>query len=288
MSREMTGPGGRPMDTGRVNRPRTGFPFLDSALDQPGAVLAFAHRGGSYHPEIEGLENTLTAFRHAVDLGYQYLETDVHASSDGVLLAFHDDVLDRVTEHSGPIAAHAHADLAKALIGGREEIPTLQSLLEEFPEARFNIDIKSEAAVTPLAEMITAMGAVDRICVGSFSQRRIARFRTELGTPVATAAGPLDVGLFRYLPSKRLIDAVVRSGAAALQVPSQRGRLNIVTPELVTRAHALGRHVHVWIIDDHEEMHELLDMGVDGLMTDRTDLLRDVLIERGQWMGATP
>ena len=84
--------------------PRTGFAYLDEPLDQPGAVVAFAHRGGAFHPEIEGLENTLQAFQHAVDLGYDYLETDVHLTKDGVLLAFHDTVLDRVTDATGRIA----------------------------------------------------------------------------------------------------------------------------------------------------------------------------------------
>ena len=104
---------------------------------------------------------------------------------------------------------------------------------------------------------------------------------------VATAAGPFDVAVVRLLPAARLFDVLRRTGAAALQVPHHRGRFTVVTPALVARAHALGKHVHVWTVDEPEEMHHLLDLGVDGLMTDRTDLLRDVLVERGQWMGGT-
>lgn len=275
------------MDTSHVTRPRTGYPYLDAAFDQPRTVLAFAHRGGAYHPEIEGLENTLVAFRHAVELGYTYLETDVHATRDGALFAFHDAALDRVTEHRGQVADLTAADVGRALIGGQEQIPTMASLFEEFPDVRFNIDIKSDAAVEPLADLVRATGAHDRVCVGSFSQRRIASFRQLVGGRVATAAGPLEVGLIRVLPAARLIDVLLRRGASALQIPHRKKGVTILTKGLVRRAHALGLHVHVWTIDDPAQMHELLDLGVDGVMTDRTDLLREVLVERGQWMGAT-
>ena len=270
-----------------MTRPRTGYAFLDAGLDQPGSVLAFAHRGGAFHPEIEGLENSLVAFRHAVELGYSYLETDVHATRDGGLFAFHDRVLDRVTQHRGTLAELTSAELGRALIGGREQIPTMESLLEEFPDVRFNIDLKADAAVEPLVDLLDGMRAHDRVCVGSFSQRRLARFRRLVGGRVATAAGPLEVALFRLLPAARLVDVLPGRGPAALQVPWRRKGFSILTRGLLDRAHALGVHVHVWTVDDPQQMRELLDMGVDGLITDRTDLLREVLLERGQWMGAT-
>ena len=269
-----------------MTRPRTGFPYLDAVFDHPGAVLAFAHRGGAYHPEVEGLENSLVAFRHAVELGYTYLETDVHATRDGGLFAFHDAALDRVTEDRGTLARLTATEVGRALIGGREQIPTMAALLEEFPEARFNIDLKSDAAVAPLAELVRSTRSHDRVCVGAFSQGRLDTFRRLVGGKVATAAGPLEVGLFRILPLARLVDVLARRGAAALQVPRRRKGVPILTPGLIRRAHALGLHVHVWTVDEPEEMRQLLDLGVDGLMTDRTDLLRDVLVDRGQWMGA--
>lgn len=269
-----------------MTRPRTGYPYLDSSLDQASSVLAFAHRGGAFHPELEGLENTFAAFQHAVDLGYRYLETDVHATKDGTLLAFHDAILDRVTEGRGAIAELTYAEVAEALIGGTEQIPTMSALFEQFPEVRFNIDIKSEPAIRPLVELIDATSAHDRVCVASFSGKRMRSFRSIAGDRVATAAGPVDIALFRFLPSHRLADGLTRSGAAVLQVPHRRFDLAIVTEGLVRRAHEAGKHVHVWTVDEPGEMRELLDLGVDGLMTDRTDLLREVLIERGQWMGA--
>ncbi|MCB0894471.1 MAG: glycerophosphodiester phosphodiesterase [Nocardioides sp.] len=266
-------------NTAPVVTPRTGFAYLDD----PGPVLAFAHRGGAYHPDVEGLENTLAAFRHAADLGYRYLETDVHVTRDGVLLAFHDTVLDRVTDKKGEIAALTHAEVREALVGGREAVPTLAELFDAFPDARFNIDLKAEGAVPVLADFIAARDAWDRVLVGSFSRRRTARFRALTGGRVPTCATPVEIVAFRLLPFGRLAGLLAGRGFAALQVPHRRSRIRIVTPGFVRRAHAAGRHVHVWTIDDAAEMHELLDRGVDGLFTDRTDILRDVLTARGQW-----
>jgi glycerophosphoryl diester phosphodiesterase len=249
----------------------------------PGGVLAFAHRGGAYHPEIEGLENTLAAFKHAVALGYDYLETDVHVTADGVLLAFHDSVLDRVTDQKGAISELTFEDVRQALVGGREQVPTLAQLFDEFPHARFNIDVKSDGAVAALAEFVAERDAWDRILVGSFSRARLNEFRRATEGRVATSASPLEVALFRFLPSGRLADRLTGRKVAALQIPHRRGRLTIASRGLVRRAHAAGRPVHVWTVDDPDEMRQLLDRGVDGIFTDRTDLLRDVLTERGSW-----
>ena len=246
-------------------------------------MLAFAHRGGAYHPEIEGLENTMAAFRHAVALGYDYVETDVVATSDGVLLAFHDTVLDRVTDRTGEVASSTYAEVQEALIGDRERIPRLAELFEAFPGVRFNIDLKTDGAIRPLVELIEQHGAHDRVLVGSFSGRRLRAFRRLTAGRVATSAHPLEVAAFKLLPSGRLADLVTGRAVAAFQVPHRRGRLTLVTRRFVRRAHAVGKHVHVWTIDEPEEMRFLLDLGVDGLMTDRTDLLKDVLRERGAW-----
>ncbi|MDN4175104.1 glycerophosphodiester phosphodiesterase [Nocardioides sp. SOB77] len=268
-----------------MTAPPTGFAYLDEVLATPGAVLAFAHRGGAYHPEIEGLENTRAAFTHAVGLGYDYLETDVHVTADGVLLAFHDAVLDRVTDARGAIGDLTYAEVRRALVGGREQVPTLAELVAAFPRARFNVDLKSDRAVDALAAFVEEHAAHDRLLVGSFVQARTRRFRELTGGRVATAATPAEILAFRLLPSGRLADLVTRRRVAALQVPHRRGRWVVATRGLVRRAHAAGKHVHVWTIDAPEEMELLLDRGVDGLMTDRTDLLKDVLVRRGQWRG---
>lgn len=257
----------------------TGYPYLDG--QSPG-FLAFAHRGGAFHPDIEGLENTLQAFRHAVDLGYSYLETDVHVTSDGVLLAFHDRVLDRVTDATGKVSRSTYAEVQRALIGNSERVPTLAELFDAFPEARFNIDLKAPGAVAPLAQFLEERQAWDRVCVGSFSGRRLRRFRRLTHGRVATSASPGEVAAYRLLPSP-VARLVTRGRPGALQVPHKAGWFTLVTPGLVRRAHRAGVHVHVWTIDDPEEMKILLDRGVDGLMTDRTDILRDVLTTNGRW-----
>ncbi len=266
-----------------MTRPCTGFPFLDAGRDE-GAVLAFAHRGGARHPDLVGLENTRTAFAHAVALGYRYLETDVHLTSDGALLAFHDGHLDRVTSSTGRIAETPYGDLAQALIGDREPIPLMADLLDEFAQTCFNIDLKSDESVAPLAALVEATGAHDRVCIGSFSERRLRRFRRLVSRPVATSYGPVGVGLSRFAP-RPLAERVLAGGGDALQVPHRRGSTPIVTAAFVRRAHQAGRPVHVWTVDEPDDMRALLDLDVDGLMTDRTDLLRAVLQERGQWLG---
>ena len=252
----------------------------------PGRIIAFAHRGGAYHPEIEGLENTLAAFRHAAALGYAYLETDVHVTADGHLLAFHDEVLDRVTDRMGAIRDLTLAEIREARIGGTEQIPTFGELLDAFPHARFNIDIKSAGAAAALARTVRERDLWDRVLVGSFSASRIREFRRLTAGRVPTAAHPGEILAFRLLPSARLADLVTRGSFAAFQVPHRRGRVRVVTPGFVRRAHAARKQVHVWTVDDAEEMRELLDRGVDGLFTDRTDVLKDVLVERGLWEGA--
>jgi glycerophosphoryl diester phosphodiesterase len=162
-------------------------------------------------------------------------------------------------------------------------VPTLAQLFDEFPRARFNIDIKSEGAARALARFVEERAVWDRLLVGSFSPQRLAEFRKLTGYRVPTSATPVEVAVFRFVPSAWLADWLTRRRVAALQIPHRRGRWMIASPGLVRRAHATGKHVHVWTVDDPEEMRELLDRGVDGLFTDRTDLLKDVLTERGQW-----
>lgn len=263
--------------------PRTGFDYLDAVVDPPGSVLAMAHRGGATHPELAGLENTMAAFEHAVALGYRYLETDVHVTCDGELLAFHDEDLARVTNGTGLIAELTASEVAKVRIADEHDVPTMAQLLEAFPDCRFNIDIKARGAVPALAQLVARHGAHSRVCVGSFSHSRLREFRRLTAGRVATSASPLEVATFLSAPFGQLARSLTRGHVAALQVPHRSGPLPVVTRSLVRRAHAAGAHVHVWTIDDPEEIRELLDLGVDGIFTDRTDLLKDVLIERGLW-----
>jgi glycerophosphoryl diester phosphodiesterase len=247
------------------------WPFLD----HPGP-LAFAHRGGAG----DWPENTMPAFEHAVRLGYRYLETDVHATADGVLLAFHDDHLDRVTDRTGEIAALPWAEVATARVDGREPIPLLEDLLGAFPDAMVNIDPKDDRAVEPLIAALRRCDAVERVCVGSFSDERIRRLRLRLGAGLCTSMGPRAVARLRL---DALSGRVHPSPAGCVQVPVQARGVTVTNAAVVRAAHRAGLQVHVWTIDDPAEMHRLLDLGVDGLMTDRPAVLKEVLQARGQW-----
>ncbi len=257
------------------------FPFFDTR------VAAVAHRGGAGHPDIIGRENSLAAFQHAVGLGYRYLETDVHATRDGHLVAFHDDVLDRVTDARGPVRDLTLRELENVRIGGSEAIPTLDSLLETFPDSRFNIDIKHRSAVVPLVKAIERHRAQDRVCVASFSADRIRAFRRLMGRRVPTSVSPAAVLWNRGVP---MLPRLLNSPGVAFQLPVShtiwRQEVTLVTRRLLACAHAVGKVVHVWTVDDETLMNELIDAGVDGIITDRTDTLRSVLTARGIWEGA--
>lgn len=249
------------------------FPFLEY-----GGPIAMAHRGGAKHPDNQGYENSMRAFGHAIRLGYRYLETDVHATSDGVVLAFHDSSLDRVTDRSGLIADLPWSQVSQARIGGREPIPRLIDVLEEWPEVRLNLDVKRANAIGPVTDLLRRAGAIDRVCVSSFSQARIDAVRRILGPSLCTGLGVREVAAMRFGRGHGV--------GACLQIPDRLAGIQVLTPRLLKRAHAVGKQVHVWTIDDPTQMRKLLDDGVDGIITDRTDLLRDVLIERGQWVAA--
>jgi glycerophosphoryl diester phosphodiesterase len=218
----------------------------------------------------------------------------VHLTSDGVLVAFHDEQLDRVTDRTGTIKDLPWREVSQARIGGSEPIPTLAELLEAFPEALFNIDAKTDDAVVALAHILRRHDAVGRVCVAAFSDERLHRMRGLLGPELCTAAGPHEVA--KLIALAKLRPGGARSTAKrpaggpeaatpfqCVQVPVRHGHVTIVTPELLRTVHARGYVMHVWTIDEPDEMHRLLDMGVDGIMTDRPSVLRGVLADRGEW-----
>ncbi|QKW26566.1 glycerophosphodiester phosphodiesterase [Streptomyces seoulensis] len=245
-------------------------------LDHPGPI-PFAHRGGA----ADGLENTVAQFRRAVALGYRYIETDVHATADGRLVAFHDATLDRVTDGAGRIADLPWAEVARARVAGREPVPLFEELLETFPEVRWNVDVKAEPALRPLLEVIERRDAFARVCVGSFSEARVVRAQRLAGPRLATSYGTRGV-LGLRLRSWGL-PAALRRSAVAAQVPVAQSGVPVVDRLFVRAAHARGLQVHVWTINEPERMHRLLDLGVDGIMTDHIDTLRTVMRERGVW-----
>jgi len=230
----------------------------------------------------------MRAFEAAVDLGFRYLETDVHATADAVLVAFHDGTLDRVTDAGGAVHAQRWDTVRRARIGGIEPIPKLEEVLEAWPDVRVNIDVKAASAIDPLIDVIERTRCHDRVCVTSFADARRRAVARRLSRPVAQSPGKYGIARFRlsatvkwsWLGRRALHDV------HCLQVPPRSGRLSIVTDGVVRAAHDAGRHIHVWTVNDRPAMERLLDLGVDGLISDRSDLLRDVFRARGHWPDA--
>ncbi|WP_018680860.1 glycerophosphodiester phosphodiesterase family protein [Actinokineospora enzanensis] len=246
---------------------------------------AFVHRGWHYG-DLAGMENSLSAFRRAAEEGYRYLETDVHATADGVVVVHHDAVLDRTTDAAGAIAAQPWSRVGRARVAGREPVCRLEDLLEELPEARINIDVKAADAVEPVLDVLRRTGARDRVCLASFSEARLARIRALAGPGVLTSMGTR--AMIGFWAARRLPALLAPASGRPLvaQVPVRQGPLRVVDAALVAAARRRGAEVHVWTIDEPQAMRDLLDLGVDGLMTDRAQVLKDVLTERGLWQPA--
>jgi glycerophosphoryl diester phosphodiesterase len=250
------------------------YAYLDTAVP-----IAFAHRGGA----AVGVENSMAAFGRAVAAGYTYLETDVHATADDVAVVFHDDTLDRVLGRAGRVENLTWADLATLRDGGESIVPRLGDLLDAWPTCRLNVDLKADSAVDPAIEAIWKVNARDRVLLASFSDRRIRWARKLCGPRQATSMARREVAALRLgaIHGRGLAGFV--PGVPAVQVPVRFHGVRVIDGRFVRHAHRLGMQVHVWTINDPAEMHELLDVGVDGIMTDRIEVLRDVLIARGCW-----
>jgi glycerophosphoryl diester phosphodiesterase len=249
-------------------------------LDHP-RPLAFAHRGGAAHNP----ENSWPAFEFSARLGYTHLETDARSTADGKLIAFHDADLGRVTGRPGQVRQLTWKQVSAARIGGTEEIPLLEDLLGTFPELRFNIDLKDEGTIAPLAGVLKRTAAWDRVCVSSFSGARLVAAQRSLDRPVCLAVTPAAIAAVRYLGfcGTGMARSLARSGALCAQVPR-----TIATRGFTRRSHALGLDVHVWTLNTRAEIEQALDLGADGVMTDEVVLLRDILAERGQWHPRVP
>jgi glycerophosphoryl diester phosphodiesterase len=248
-------------------------------LDNP-SPLAFAHRG--FAPD--GAENSMAAFERAVALGFRYLETDVRVTADGVALAFHDATLDRVTDRQGRIADLPWSVVREARIQGREPIPRLVDLLTAWPDTYVNLDVKADRSVGPTVDAVRHTGTLDRVCVGAFSTRRVAAVRRALGPQLCTSLGPRAA--MRLKLTRPPLRARAGLAGRCAQVPARVGRRIFVDAGYVIAAHAIGVPVHAWTVNDGAEMTRLLDLGVDGIMTDRADVLRELLVSRGQWAGS--
>jgi glycerophosphoryl diester phosphodiesterase len=224
----------------------------------------------------------MVAFAAAVALGYKYVETDVHVTSDGVLLAFHDHTLDRVTDMTGSLGELPYERVRQARVGN-EPIPRLEDVLGAWPDLRIHVDAKHLAAAVPLVAAVERTGAHDRVCIGSFSDRTVMALRRLAGGRICTWMGRLEI-LGLRLASFGV--PVPRTAAGCTQVPVRQGRLPLLDRRFVETARRRGVGVHAWTINDREQMEALLDLGVDAILSDRPALLKQVLVDRGTWIQA--
>lgn len=283
----------------------------DSLPGRRGWPLAFAHRGAD-----TARENTLPAFRRAVERGYGYLELDVRTTADGVLMVFHDETLDRITTGSGRLSDHTWEQLGRlrvidpAAVRSRqaagavedaardrgagtagtdllegEHLLRFEDLLTEWPDVRLNVDLKDDAAADAIAPIIHRHRAWDRVLIASFHDSRRRRFTQAAGRRIAMSGGALAIaalvvaaplGLARFV-GRRMVHV------NCVQVPVKQGPIPVVTRTFVSRCQAAGLQVHVWVVDDPAEMERLLALGVDGLMTDDAEALASVMEARGYW-----
>lgn len=237
----------------------------------------------------------MTAFHAAVNMGYRHLETDARVTADGVVVAFHDARLDRLTNLSGRLSDFGWQQVRHARILDREPVPLLEDVLGTFGEVVINIDVKSHAAIGPTLDAIRRTGSWRRVRLAAFSHSRLLALRSAAGPTVAGSLSPQEIMLLKlsnrrlpYLHGYRQTgyrQTGYRHSDLAAQVPAGVGMLPLVSARFIDNAHALGLPVHVWTINQRSQMIRLLDLGVDAIMTDRADVLRELLIERGQWSG---
>lgn len=243
----------------------------------PSAPRMLAHRGLA----IDAPENTLLAFLKALALGAQYIETDVHASKDGVAVIVHDPDLSRVAGRDVMVRELTVEQLKSIDLGEGHTFSTLAEALNAFPDARFNIDIKAADAAGPAASAILAAGATNRVLIGSFNDRR-RRAAVDLLPGVATSAAP-GLILLALIGAKLGLSPLVKRalrGIDAVQMPVASGGITIATKRVIAAFHDAGVEIHIWTVNEVATMKRLLDLGVDGLVTDRVDLALDLTESR--------
>ncbi|MGV8968894.1 MAG: glycerophosphodiester phosphodiesterase family protein [Microbacteriaceae bacterium] len=235
-----------------------------------------AHRGLS----LDVPENTIASFTAAATLGVSHIETDVHASSDGVAIISHDSLLERVAARPGSVADFTARELSTIDLGGGFGFPTLTEALDALPDTFFNIDVKSAGAINPTVRAINDAGAIDRVLITSFSERRRAATVRRLPGVATSASGAIfAAALFSRAVGLTPLARAVVSKVDAVQVPTRAAGLQTTTSGMISLLHKAGLEIHVWTINDPVHMLSLLRIGVDGIVTDRADLALAVVRE---------
>ena len=235
---------------------------------------AFVHRGG----DEEKTENTLEAFQYSSDLGFVFMETDVQSTADGKVVIFHDSDLKRVAGINKKVSELTFKEIKEINLINGGKIPSLEETLSSFPSLRFNIDIKVDTAVDETIKIVKEHNALDRVCLAAFSSNRLSRIRKISGVGLCSSMGQAEI--VRLLISSFGLNQKISPGLCA-QVPVSQFGIPIVTERFITKIHNLNKLIHVWTIDETKEMFRLIDLGVDGLMTDKPTVLKEALLERG-------
>ena len=235
----------------------------------------------------------MEAFSRTVAMGYRWIETDLHVTEDGMVVCLHDPTLERTTDGRGEVAELSWKEVRDLDAGYRHHpnqgypfrgqgvcIPSLEEVADSFPDLCMVLELKADHTEEPLLRLIRRMRLEDRVIVASFSDDRLARVRSLSKGDVAISTGEEEVArIVRAAWLGRRVD----TRNEALQIPPRSGLAPLVTRRTVRAYHRMGLQVHVWTINQPRHMERLLDRGVDGIMTDRPDLLRDVFMKRGIW-----
>ncbi len=244
--------------------------------------VVLAHRGGA----DEGPENTVELFKRVTAAGVTHIETDAQVTADGLVVLSHDETLDRCYDGEGPISDYTYEELKQHRNAAGEPLPLLRDVLEQFPETFFNIDVKTDAVADPVLQALREMDALDRTLVASFSERRLERLRAQEPRLVTSLGVSAVVRLLLAAETVSKAESWLvpgpRQQVLAAQVPETNKGIRVVSPRFIATAHAAGLAVHVWTVNDVDRVNQLLDWGVDGIVTDRPTMVRELIVERGQ------
>ena len=268
-----------------TSRPATEQPYYSDNLNYP---LVIAHQGG------DGLwpGDTMFAFQNAADLGVDVLEMDVHITKDSVLVLMHDETVDRTTNGTGEIESMTLAEIKQLdagygwtsdegntypFRGQGVTVPTMEEVFQAFPDKLMTIEIKktNTSMTKPFCELIRRYDMQDKVLVASFHDDKLKEFRTEC-PEVSTSSAKNETTVF-VLSSKAFLAGFYSPKFISLQVPEESGGITVMTESFVKASHSRGLAVEVWTINDADTMRKLINWGVDGIITDRPDIMMEVL-----------
>jgi len=239
-------------------------------------IIPIAHRGASL---LAG-ENSFEAFKKANDLGYKLLETDVHGSKDGTAYIFHDESLQRLTGDNKKIYNLRDRDIDSIKINNSTIIPRLSDIFEELPSNFFNLDAKTWQAVAPMAQTIKQTQFQSKVCIGSFNNSRINKILKELGPETCHSMGTSSVLKFYFSAYSGF---KLDFSAQCIQLPIAQFGISLMTQNIIRHAKRLNIKIHFWTVNDAPTIKKLIDLNVNGIMTDDCVLLRKIMLEHGKW-----